>query len=494
MNKAEVEKKFSKQIDQQAADELNNKTTTTGPTFNRTAEDTVKSRDLSNCMILLRYYFNGKNGEIKYNEFTGKVEIDEISDLNWKKSQGEDNFITQMRALAAEKYQVTFSKDLLRDALNAVASNNKYNPLINKLEGDCTEAYAKYKDNPTDLVKHLNWNEDQLNTFIEDVKKYGFTYAISTRSLGLDTKHYSRIISYILKNTFLHGVQIVYKPGSKNDTVLDLVGGQGIGKTTILQKFALGFYTDQISDFSNKDNLSIMQRAFIVNDDEMMATQNSSFAETKKFITSRTLEYRAPYAAVAEEHPKHFIFVRTTNELSYLRDATGERRFLPLLCNKDFQTIHPADDDEFTEDMVNVIWGENLELYKSGKYNFSKPEISENEMSSYREQFKYVDEVIDAIKVAVSTVLGGQFREQLPETPIGETNKIVTWVRAQDIIKSMGNGTNITRNPKLLNKIKLYLENGPFKRGRARIKNQQPRVWIYTGKFDIDTAIPIDLK
>ncbi|TAT07607.1 virulence protein E, partial [Lactiplantibacillus plantarum] len=69
-----------------------------------------------------------------------------------------------------------------------------------------------------------------------------------------------------------------HNPKTKFDFVLDLVGGQGAGKTTFLQKIApLGYYTDQFSTFDNKDDYAVMRRALIINDDEMTATNNASF-------------------------------------------------------------------------------------------------------------------------------------------------------------------------------------------------------------------------
>ncbi len=51
----------------------------------------------------------------------------------------------------------------------------------------------------------------------------------------------------------------------KFDYVLDLIGGQGAGKTTLLKKVSNGWYTDQFTDFENKDNYSNMLRALIIN-------------------------------------------------------------------------------------------------------------------------------------------------------------------------------------------------------------------------------------
>ncbi len=51
---------------------------------------------------------------------------------------------------------------------------------------------------------------------------------------------------------------------------------------------AVDWYTDQFTDFKDKDSYSNMLRALIVNDDEMTATNNSDFANLKKIYFNGT--------------------------------------------------------------------------------------------------------------------------------------------------------------------------------------------------------------
>lgn len=74
------------------------------------------------------------------------------------------------------------------------------------------------------------------------------------------------------------GVAKVYHPLTKVDQSLDLVGSQGVGKTSILQNLApYGLYTDQFNSFTDKDDLSNLIGMFIINDDEMTTSSKSSF-------------------------------------------------------------------------------------------------------------------------------------------------------------------------------------------------------------------------
>ena len=90
-----------------------------------------------------------------------------------------------------------------------------------------------------------------------------------------------------------------------------------------------------------------------------------------------------------EEFAKNFVLARTTNQREYLKDKTGERRFLPILVNKDKQVKHPM---EMKEEVVKQIWGEAVTLYKNG-HPLMFGDDTEEELNKYRERFMYRDEV-----------------------------------------------------------------------------------------------------
>lgn len=197
------------------------------------------------------------------------------------------------------------------------------------------------------------------------------------------------IISKIATMWLIGAVAKVYDPYVKFDYVLDLVGGQGVGKTTLLQKLGGNWYTDSVTDFSNKDNFDIMLKSLIVNDDEMVASNRMSFAELKAFISKTSIRYRKPYMKRTEEFAKNFIIARTTNQKEYLKDKTGERRFLPILVNAENQKKHPM---EIEDETIEQIWGEAVTIYGKG-VDLMFDEKTEDELNVYREKFMYIDEV-----------------------------------------------------------------------------------------------------
>ena len=206
----------------------------------------------------------------------------------------------------------------------------------------------------------------------------------------------SAVTSLITRLWFMGGVAKVYHPLTKIDQSLDLVGSQGIGKTTLLQNLApLGLYTDQFNSFTDKDDLGNLIGMFIVNDDEMAATSKSSFEEIKRFLTDNNFKYRPPYAKHPKQFVKKFIFARTTNNRTYLKDKTGTRRFLPLMTHKSLQELNPVTD--LTPDYVQQIWGEAVWLYKQAKDPFLLSPKQNELLENHRKQFEYVDSAEDEL-------------------------------------------------------------------------------------------------
>lgn len=335
-----------------------------------------KSNSLVNIEIILERDPVLKD-TFRFNEFTTEIDVVKPnSKLMFKTGQLVDAYVDQIASYIEDNadYGVLFDNKKIRSAITVVAMRHRYNPVIDYFD----DAYK-------------NWDhKERLNHIMRDY-------------LGVEETSITQLITKLF---FVGAVAKAHNPKTKFDFVLDLVGGQGAGKTTFLQKIApLGYYTDQFSTFDNKDDYAVMRRALIINDDEMTATNNASFEILKKFITLQEFEYRKPYGHQAERFDKNFVMARTTNELYYLKDKTGERRFLPLHVSKSRQKHHPVTD--LTDDYVKQCWGETMQLYKDG-FSFALTSEQEEKLDEHRQSFMYTDELEDKIDEA----LNNQFRDK----------------------------------------------------------------------------------
>lgn len=400
--------------------------------FFRTKNGAIKPKSLYNIEWILEHDPE-LVGMFKFNEFTGEIDVVRTSDkLIVNKGMLKDSYIDELASYieSSKSYEQTlFANQLIRSALTVVANRNRYNPVLEYMN-----------------IAYRDWDkEERLDTFFSDY-------------LGVDKSAVTRLITRLF---FVGAVAKVYNPSRKFDFVLDLVGGQGAGKTTILQKIApCGYYTDQFSSFENKDDFAVMRRALIVNDDEMTATANSTFEVLKKFVTLQEFEYRKPYGHQAERFPKGFVLARTTNNLYYLKDKTGERRFLPLLVDKDRQLANPVKD--LTPEYVKQAWGEAVHIFKSGDYSFDLTSEQQEMLDEHRQTFMYTDDLEDAIADALDNDWAD--KDFLSSETIGL--KVVP-------------GADLARNRKLSNQIaNIMINRFGWRKGRKKVNGKTQRGYI----------------
>ena len=307
-------------------------------------------------------------GAFQYNEFSEENEITkDIPELHIKKGSFVDAYNDEIANYieSQEDYDhVIFDKNRIESAINIVSQRHSFNPMVDYMEN----AFKKYD------------GQRRLDDFFP-------------KFLGVER---SAVTSLITRLWFMGGVAKVYHPLTKIDQSLDLVGSQGIGKTTLLQNLApMGLYTDQFNSVTDKDDLGNLIGMFIVNDDEMAATSKSSFEEIKRFLTDNNFKYRPPYANHPKQFIKKFIFARTTNNRTYLKDKTGTRRFLPLMTHKSQQELNPVTD--LQPNYVKQLWGETVWLYKQAKDPFLLSPKQTELLENHRKQFEYVDSAEDEL-------------------------------------------------------------------------------------------------
>lgn len=331
------------------------------------SHNNIKRNSIKNVVAILENDPIFK-GAFQYNKFSEENEITkDISKLHINKGSFVDAYNDEIANYIESQQEydhVIFDKNRIESAINIVSQRHAFNPMVDYMEN----AFKNY-----DKKRRL---DDFFPKFL-GVKK-------------------SEVSILITRLWFMGGVAKVYHPLTKIDQSLDLVGSQGIGKTTLLQNLApMGLYTDQFNSVTDKDDLGNLIGMFIVNDDEMTATSKSSFEEIKRFLTDNNFKYRPPYAKHPKQFIKKFIFARTTNNRTYLKDKTGTRRFLPLMTHKSLQELNPVTD--LTPDYVQQLWGETVWLYKQAKDPFLLSPKQIELLENHRKNFEYVDSAEDEL-------------------------------------------------------------------------------------------------
>lgn len=181
------------------------------------------------------------------------------------------------------------------------------------------------------------------------------------RYLGAEDTAYTRAVT---RKSLVACVARALCPGVKYDTVLTLVGGQGYGKSTVLQLLGRKWFNASLSSFDrNKEASELIQGSWIVELGELAQLNHSELNAAKQFITRTSDRFRAAYGRYAEDSPRRCVFFGTTNKDDFLRDETGERRFWPLPINRKMQ---PEDFETFASE-VDQIWAEARAFYELGE-------------------------------------------------------------------------------------------------------------------------------
>ena len=397
---------------------------------------------------------------LAFNEFTQDPEV--INDFYQNgtlipKGEIKPNFEDILGEYFETELDVVFKPSTISSGLNIFWDVKKYNPVKNYME------QAKRAWDGKERLKTVfnYWLGAEVNETTETIAKVFFTSAVAK----------------------------VYEPLTKVDTVLDLVGGQGVGKTSFLSKVARGWYTSNAISFTDKDSYNIMLKALIVNDDEMTASKRMNFEETKSFISKTVLEFRKSYDRRGASYAKNFVIARTTNNIEYLKDNTGDRRFMPILVNPEEQKKHPM---QMTEEDIIQIWGEAVSLYKNG-YDLDSFDKLDAKRVDYQESFKYIDPMVEEINSYLDLLLPENFSElnitqqrQLAQSQLygfryqlveDGTYKLTT---KQDFVTLKQIAYNVfnkeATDKKTISRIKIWMDNNPeFKNTRKAVKGKYIR-------------------
>jgi predicted P-loop ATPase len=191
------------------------------------------------------------------------------------------------------------------------------------------------------------------------------------------------LVPMISRAFCLSMVARAYKPGEQVDTVLVLVGNQGIGKSRVLEDLAgSDWFSRSRLSVGEKDSYLQLWGNWLYEIDEMHAFKKAEVTAVKSWITQSTDKFRAPYARRPSPHPRHTVIVGTTNETRFLADATGARRFWPFRVGA---RVNRAWVREFRDQ----VFAEAVAAYKAGeKWYFDTGSAEFARLEAHAQQFQ----------------------------------------------------------------------------------------------------------
>jgi predicted P-loop ATPase len=143
----------------------------------------------------------------------------------------------------------------------------------------------------------------------------------------------------------------VFEPGCKVDQVVILEGPQGTGKSTACRILAgEAHFSDSLPKLGSKDAADHIRGKWLIEISELASFRRSDVEELKAFLSRQTENFRRPYDRHESSYKRQCVFVGTTNQIDYLHDETGARRFYPIATTEiDLEALDADRDQIFAE-------------------------------------------------------------------------------------------------------------------------------------------------
>ena len=152
----------------------------------------------------------------------------------------------------------------------------------------------------------------------------------------------------------------------------------------------------------NEAELELLQKAWIVEMGELTAMKRSEVESVKAFLSRQVDIYRPAFGEVVENRPRHCVFFGSTNEVSFLKGDSGNRRFWIVPVG----LINPSKDIKDLDDERDQLWAEAIHYYRQGEKLYL-PHDLEMQARSVQELFNdgHDDPLVGMIQNYLDTLL-----------------------------------------------------------------------------------------
>ena len=301
----------------------------------------------------------------------GKVMQEFVGDLS-------DDIAVVLRKKIVEEFGFDPGKQNLLDAVHALCVENGSHSIQDYLRG-------------------LEWDcQPRLDTWLIDY-------------CGAEDTPYVRAVG---KMMLVAAVRRIKHPGTKYDTMVVLEGPQGSGKSTAICILAgdENFSDQNLFSLDDKAQMEALEGVWLYEVAELDGMSKAEVSKIKAFISRTEDRGRPAYARFKERWPRQCILIGTTNDEFYLKDSTGNRRFLPVKTNS-------IDLDALRRDR-DMLWAEARDLESSG-FSIQLPEELWATAASEQEARTQEDPWLDVLGKVTGEEKGG-FERVATETLFSE--------------------------------------------------------------------------
>jgi predicted P-loop ATPase len=237
--------------------------------------------------------------------------------------------------------------------------------------------------------------------------------------------------------------------------VLVLCGPQGAGKSRLAQALAVrpDWYHESAVTLGDKDAYLATLGPWVFEIAELAGMRRTDQEKVKAFVSEKESKFRAPYGRVQETHPRRLVFIATTNDEEYGRDATGARRWLDVAVTGEMRIP--------TESEIRQLWAEAVVCYQRGdrRYETAEEMAETNQRGEGRRE-------IDPVEIAATEEVRGLAREGA--VTVGE---VLDRLRSRQVQVGVSGSRAVTT----------ALRAAKWTRHQIRVGDTRPWVWVAPG-------------
>lgn len=284
------------------------------------------NKNTENVCRVLRHYPDFIQ-RYRFDEFKNRIEV--FENEKWRPFVDSDAIDLQTRISIVFAFLRALGKEMTMDAVIKVAKENAV-------------------DSGAEFIRSLTWDGvARLDAWLHH-----------TYGTPLDEYHISA------GSNWMKGlVRRIIEPGCKFDYVLVLEGAQGIKKSTSLDVIGHinskeNWHVESTMSTDSKDFFMQFEGKAIIEFSEGETLSRTEVKKMKSIITTASDRYRPSYGRIAEDFPRRCVFAMTTNQEEYLKDETGNRRWLPVrveIPSINIEWLKKNRDQLFAEAYARVI-------------------------------------------------------------------------------------------------------------------------------------------
>lgn len=171
-----------------------------------------------------------------------------------------------------------------------------------------------------------------------------------------------------------------------NQVILTLIGRQGSYKTSFMQHILPPVLSEYYTTKSNssrmtKDDLFTMTENLVINLEEIDTMPPSELNQLKAMVTQRYVDERRAYGRNKVHLPHVASFVATGNNLQFLTDDTGNRRWLPF-------EVEDIDSPWEADIPYEGIYSQTYALYQDVKFRYWFTDKEIQQLRGHVQQFE----------------------------------------------------------------------------------------------------------